>query len=553
MLTLRQSLTDMLHRIDLFWQKIIEPSAAIQNPEQRQQVRLLNQLLIPIFALLILMSSWSGTPELFFVYIVLSVVVIGGIYWANRRGHYLVAALLLTALVAVSGFVNFVLRNIDHAPTPEIGLTRVVLAIIVAYLILPLGWLLALAAVSLLSLLVVMLLAPASYPFLPVTFYFTAITATLMTIAGLARRRQMQQIAQQARQLAESEARFRNLLEASFEAIIVLKEGVILDTNAGIETLLGYQPAEVVGRPLLDLVEPTYHRRILTSYETNDGVPFEALLHHQNGQALHVELRGKAQVYKGEMVRVIAIRDITELKNQEALTIEREKVHALQKFIGNLSHDLRTPLTIINTSIYLINRLAQDPDRQQHQIAVLREQAVHMQRLLEDLISMSRLDKADTRDFRFSFQDVNDLVRLAVTEQQKLAQRKHQTLSAQPTEVLPEVLIDADQFMLALKHLILNGLTYTGEGGAVVVETGCDDRDVIVIVRDNGVGIDPEDMPHIFEYFYRADPARGEEGGTGVGLTIVRKIIEAHGGRVTVESQPGQGSMFTIALPIPPR
>ena len=551
-LTFRQSLTGIFHYIDGVAQKLVDAPLIVIDLEQRRQVRLLNMLLIPILAMLLLMSSWSGTSDQFLVYVVTNMVVIGFIYLLNRSGRYLAAALTLTILVSASGFINFMLRNIYNAPTPEISLTRVVLAIIIAYLVLPLGWILALAGGSLLGMIVIMLISPTAYLFLPVTVYFTVITTALMTIAALSRRRQMEQIEQQARQLAESEARFRSLLEASFEAIVVLKDGAILDTNAAIETLLGYKPAEVVGSALLDFVEPTYHRHVVTSYEINDGEPFEALLRHKGGAALHVELRGKAQVYKGETVRVIAIRDITELKNQEALTIEREKVRALQKFIGNLSHDLRTPLTVINTSIYLINRLGQEPDRQHHQIDVLREQAVHMQRLLEDLISMSRLDKADTSDFKFHFLNVSEPVKLAVTDQQKLAQRKNQTLSYQLDETAPEVLLDRDQFMLALKHLILNGLTYTGEGGSVVVETACDERNVMVRVRDNGVGIDPEDMPHIFEYFYRADPARGEEGGTGVGLVIARKIVEAHGGRIAVESQPGQGSVFTIFLPIPP-
>ncbi|MEP7291115.1 MAG: ATP-binding protein, partial [Chloroflexota bacterium] len=103
------------------------------------------------------------------------------------------------------------------------------------------------------------------------------------------------------------------------------------------------------------------------------------------------------------------------------------------------------------------------------------------------------------------------------------------------------------------KHLILNGLSYTGEGGIVTVETYTDQKNVIVQVRDNGVGIQPDDIPHIFEHFYRADQARGEDGGTGVGLTIAKKIIEAHGGTIRVESQPEQGSVFSIVLPIQPR
>jgi two-component system sensor histidine kinase BaeS len=176
-----------------------------------------------------------------------------------------------------------------------------------------------------------------------------------------------------------------------------------------------------------------------------------------------------------------------------------------------------------------------------------------MQRMLEDLISMSKLDKADTSDFKYGWVNVNEPVKQAIKDHQNLANRKKQNLAEHLAENLPNVLLDVDQFKLAIKHLILNGLSYSPEGGTVTVETLANQSNVVVEVRDTGRGIDASDLPHIFEHFYRADPARGgQDGGTGVGLTIAKKIIEAHGGTIQAESQPGQGSKFSIFLPIQP-
>ena len=552
MSVLQKSLKDFVQRANPFWKLLIEPPATIVEPEQRRQARLLNYLLIPVFFALIFLSSWSGSARDYGIYVVFNLICIGAIYVLNRRGHYLAAASAICILVSASAYINFVIRTISLAPIPEISFMRVMPAIVIAYLLLPQRWVLTLAAVNLITMVLIGLISRTAYPFLPVTLSFTVIITALMSIALITRSRHISEIERKTRELGESEARFRSLLDASFETIVVHRNGIIIDVNPSIETLLGYKPEEIIGKDAFTFVEPPYHKLMLLHMEANSSEPYEVVLRHRNGAALHAEMRGKSQWYRGEQVRMVAVRDITDLKNAEELHIEREKVRVLQKFIGNLSHDLRTPLSVINTSIYLIDRLASEPERQHHQIEVLQTQALHMQRLLEDLISMSRLDKADTSDFKFRWININIPVTQAIQDHQNLALRKKQTLAYKLANDLPDILLDLDQFKLAVKHLILNGLSYTGEGGNVTVETLRDKEQVVIRVCDNGMGIQPLDLPHIFDHFYRASEARGERGGTGIGLTIAKKIAEAHGGRIEVESQLGQGSIFSLVLPIPP-
>lgn len=547
----RKWLKGFVRRIDPLRHRLLDPLDTVLDPAQRRQARLLNYLLLPVFASLAFLMLWDGRGNgMLFVAVDFLVLVI--IYLLSRIGFYGTAALALSLLISAAAFTNALVRTeLGVTGAPEETLMWVAPAIVIAYLLLPLRGTMLLIVANLVGILLVPLVVDVSYFDATPAFYFTVVISLLILIAAVWRSRYFALLDQQSRALSESEARYRSLLEASSETIVVHKDGVILDVNPAIEKLLGYKPEDVIGRMTIDFVEPISQPTVREIAATDSEDPYELLLRHKNGSMVHAELRGKLQWYRGDMVRVIAVRDITDEKNEEELVIEREKVRALQKFIGDLSHDLRTPLSVINTSIYLIERLAKEPKRQQHHIDVLQSEAVHMQRMLEDLISMARLDKADTGDFRFQWVNVNDIVQQAVRDHQNLALRKKQTLACRTADDIPEILLDSDQFKLALKHLILNGLSYTGENGTVMVETSATPRHVVVQVRDTGVGIEPADMPHIFDQFYRADPARGAEGGTGVGLSIAKKIVEAHHGRIEAESEPGHGSVFRIFLPRP--
>lgn len=548
----RERLKHFAERTNPFWRRLLDPLDTVFDPAQRRQARLLNYLLIPVFASLAFLMLWNGR-ENGALLVAVDFLVLVIIFLLNRIGMYGAAALALSLLISAAALTNtFVRASLNNMFAPSATMMWIAPALVVAYLLLPLRGVALVVIFNLIGVLVVPMVGDVSFYAILPAFYFTVVTSLLIVMAAMWRSRSVALLEQQSQALSESEDRYRSLIEASFETIVVHKDGTIIDVNPAVERLIGYKPEEIIGRKTFEFVDPVSRPVVDAVAAVNSEEVYEARLRHKNGMVLNAELRGKLQVYRGEMVRVVTVRDITEQKREEDLTIEREKVRALQKFIGDLSHDLRTPLSVINTSIYLIERLAKEPKRQQHHIDVLQEQAKHMQRLLEDLISMARLDKADTGDFRYQWTNVNEPVAQAVQDQQNRALRKSQTLGCRLGSDLPHVLIDAEQFKLALNHLILNGLSYTSENGTVMVETLARDGYVVVEVRDNGVGIEPDDMPHIFEQFYRADRARGEEGGTGVGLPIAKKIVEAHNGKIQAESIPGHGSVFRILLPVVP-
>jgi len=181
----------------------------------------------------------------------------------------------------------------------------------------------------------------------------------------------------------------------------------------------------------------------------------------------------------------------------------------------------------------------------------LETQTVHMQRVVEDMLDMSKLDDeiAQLTPMRI---DLNGLIRDLLVTLQNSANAKSQHILFTPMGDSPFIM--ADQFMLGkvITNVVKNAIQYTPENGDIHIETRqTQETTVQIVVQDSGIGIEAEILPHIFERFYKANEARPSgQSGTGLGLSIAHKIVEMHGGDITASSTPGQGSTFTITLPV---
>jgi PAS domain S-box-containing protein len=257
---------------------------------------------------------------------------------------------------------------------------------------------------------------------------------------------------------------------------------------------------------------------------------------------------------QGNPYRVVGMaEDITERKQAEAqqaeLVAERARMKVVEQFAQNAAHDLRTPLTIMQTSAFLLAK-SDEPEKKQRHLQNLEEQIAHITRVLQDFLDLSRLDQ-QTLELEPEPCDVRVLVNTIREEQQPLAERKQHHVQLDLAPDLPSVLGDKTALQRAFRNLIVNALNYTPDGGDITVAAFQHDQQVVVEVRDNGIGISESELPYIFERFYRADKARNTDtGSSGLGLTIARKIVEAHHGSIEVESSPGQGSTFRVLLPI---
>jgi two-component system phosphate regulon sensor histidine kinase PhoR len=239
-------------------------------------------------------------------------------------------------------------------------------------------------------------------------------------------------------------------------------------------------------------------------------------------------------------------------KQLEHEQTELQKAERIRKdFVINVSHELRTPLASIQGyTETLLDGALHDPEHNTKFLSIIRQNAERLGRLTADLMTLSRLELRTTR-FQFASYYVNDLIADCVDSMRPIADKKRVAITIERTADNVEVFCDSESVHQVIANLLDNALKYTPEGGAVTVGAQPRDGDVEIFVRDTGIGIPPEELPRLFERFYRVDKARSRElGGTGLGLAIVKHLVRAQGGNVRVESQVGKGSTFIFSLPV---
>lgn len=237
---------------------------------------------------------------------------------------------------------------------------------------------------------------------------------------------------------------------------------------------------------------------------------------------------------------LVSAHDITHIKE-----IERFKA----QFIADALHDMATPIAGLSMRLYMLRRA---PERLEEHVRALENQVEHLRNLLADLRTLSQLDRR-TLTLNLDRFDFNQIALRVFDTYEPVALNKTQTLSLSADPQLPPIQVDGSLIERVLVNLVSNAINYTPNGRSILVQTAMksDGGGVTFSVTDDGIGIAPDDLPHIFDRFYRSDRARREQfGGTGLGLAIVKEIVELHGGTVDVESELGQGSTFTVYLPL---
>jgi len=244
----------------------------------------------------------------------------------------------------------------------------------------------------------------------------------------------------------------------------------------------------------------------------------------------------------GEFTGVVAVlHDITEMRRLERMRKE---------FVANVSHELKTPVTSIKGfTETLLDGAMDDRETCREFVEIIDSEADRLQRLIGDLLELSRIE-AKKVALKCVPADVSSVIRNTVSNFQgqieKAGLKLDFTLPEKP--VMAE--IDRDIVQQVLVNLVDNAIKYTPAGGQIEIEVMEKEHDIVIVVRDTGMGIPPEDINRVFERFYRVDKARSrEKGGTGLGLSIVKHLVDIHGGTVGVNSAPGQGSEFFFTLP----
>ncbi len=371
-----------------------------------------------------------------------------------------------------------------------------------------------------------------------------------------------------------SEERYRRLVEEIDEVIFSTDErGSLTYVSPVVEKQSGWRPVELLGRSLQEL-----------AYAEDAPLVNESLARLSQGLPASIDLRIQDKARQIRWVRVTGrpimegsqftglrgvMTDVTERKRADlalvALNAElegrvaertRELADAYSrlqeldrlktKFVTDVSHELRTPVTNLGLYLSLLER--GKSEKQAEYLSVLREQVDRLGRLIEDILGWSRLAQ-EKEDFSPEPVDLNALIRPVVDAQQAGSARQGLKVIAQLQGESCMAMGDRIQLAQVITHLLANALSYTVEGTVSISTSLTEDR-ACLEVSDTGLGIGPDDLPHIFDRFYRgSQSSQLNVPGSGLGLSIVREIVEAHAGTVSVESTPGEGTTFRVLLP----
>ena len=253
------------------------------------------------------------------------------------------------------------------------------------------------------------------------------------------------------------------------------------------------------------------------------------------------QLRVRASpVGPGEVALILT--DVTESRRVEAMRSD---------FVANASHELKTPVAAMQALADSIElALDRDPDRARSMVGRLRSEAVRLSRLVRDLLDLTRLEEHGADERRRQRIDVGVVVTAQVARLEELARGRGVELEVEARDGA-SIVATPEDVRLIVGNLVANAVQYNRPGGRVTVRVRRDNGSVVLAVEDTGIGIPDGDRDRVFERFYRVDKARSRAaGGTGLGLSIVRNAAERHGGRVTLRSVLGEGSTFTVVLPV---
>jgi two-component system phosphate regulon sensor histidine kinase PhoR len=239
---------------------------------------------------------------------------------------------------------------------------------------------------------------------------------------------------------------------------------------------------------------------------------------------------------------LLVFHDVTRMRELES--VRRE-------FVANVSHEFRTPLSIINGYLETMEEGGMGKEMTRKSIGVMRRHCLRLNLLLEDLLTISRMEEKGLK-LETSPADVAALLRGTVQQLEKEIEQRGADVRLELDPSLPAIDADAYRLEQVFSNLLANALRHgAAEGGIIRISTSIMGGEMVISFKDNGPGISSQDQEHLFERFYRVGGDRAREtGGTGLGLSIVKNIITAHRGRVSLESSPGAGSTFTVTLPL---
>jgi len=342
------------------------------------------------------------------------------------------------------------------------------------------------------------------------------------------------------KQVAKHESGMQTIFSAMQDALLVVDSNrqVIL-TNQTFQKLFD-APEISLATPLLEIVrDPTLDQLLTDAFGGDGPVRCELTLDASQIELHAVATRNDAGEVTGALV---LFHDITELKKMDQVR---------RDFVANVSHELRTPLSILRGYIETLLDSPKTPREELTRILrVMKRHSNRLDFLVEDLLTLAQLE-SENPDLQLQNVDLPSFFRDMIRDWEKKLTGKQLNIVVDVPPELPPICVDRTRLQEALYNLLDNAVKYSRERGEIRLSARQRDGEIELIVSDRGIGIAKEDLPRIFERFYRADKARSPDKvrGTGLGLAIVKHIAQLHGGRVEAESELGKGTTIRLVLP----
>ena len=364
----------------------------------------------------------------------------------------------------------------------------------------------------------------------------------------------------------QPEHHFHGFLETAPDAVVIIDgNGVIALVNSQTEQLFGYGRAELLGRPLEMLMPERYrgsHFAQTRAYTADPrprpmGSGLDLFGMRKDGSEFPIDVSISPLPPQKEIFIASTIRDMTSHRRLEEELRQRtreleEADRQKDNFLSTVAHELRSPLTVLSLAVQFLRLPQADPRLHEQTLSRLERQTAYMARLIEDLLDLTRV-RCGTFTLRREVVDLRSVFVTAAETAQPLIESREHRLELTPFPEPLWVIGDPARLIEVVSNLLNNAATYTPKGGRIWLSAAKEGQTVTVRIRDDGMGIPKEMLSRVFELFARAAPAEDSSAGLGIGLALVRRLVELHGGTVEATSDgPGKDSEFIVRLPLLP-
>jgi two-component system phosphate regulon sensor histidine kinase PhoR len=339
--------------------------------------------------------------------------------------------------------------------------------------------------------------------------------------------------------ISAEKTKLQTVLASMADGVIMTDmEGRVVLANHAAARFFDFQEEDAIDKPLIEAVHDheadEILRLCLRTSQTQTG-QFESASSKRFLRAIAIPIAER------ELTGALLLfQDLTELRSLQ--TMRRE-------LVGNISHELRTPIAGIKAMVETLRGGAiDDKEAAADFLGRIDSEVDYLAQMVSELTELSRIETGRA-ELKMSPVNLNALVEEVVGHLNTLAQRQRIAMTAELAPGIPTVEADNDRIRQTLTNLVHNAIKFNHPGGEATVSTRVDGESIVVRVSDTGIGISKEDLPHVFERFYKTDKAR-PTGGSGLGLAIAKHVVQAHGGSIRVQSEEGKGSTFSFSLPI---